>query len=143
MRFLAVVAVAVSMVLSVSGYASEVLKTNQITKDKLGQLVKVEGKTSSFRASRGQRSPNSFFLRDAAGEIRVVIWPEAFKSIPNRKALEMGGTMVRLEAEVAEYREKIELHVPDGEQVTILSGSSSTSSTTGTAASAGLTTTTR
>ncbi len=143
MRFYPSAALVLSLMLPGLACAAESIKTTEVTKDKLGQLVTVEGKTSSFRPSRGERSPNSFFLKDNAGEIRVVIWPDVYKKIANSKSLETEGTSVQLEGEVAEYREKIELHVPDADQVKIGTAGATATPTTVTLSTTAATTTTR
>jgi len=143
MRILAAAALAVSLALPTAVLGAEKVKTNQVTKDKLGQLVQIEGAAGSFRGSKGERSPNSFFLKDDAGEIRVVIWPDVFSKIQNSKALEANGTKVSLEGEVAEYREKIELHVQDADLFKVQGGGAADTATTATATGTSPTTATR
>ncbi|MGI8908893.1 MAG: exodeoxyribonuclease VII large subunit [Candidatus Sumerlaeaceae bacterium] len=110
---------------------AEAVKTSAVTKDKLGQQVTVEGKTSSFRASRGEKSPSSFMLKDSAGEVRIVIWPDIYGQITGKEALEKDGTQVTIEGEVAEYREKIELHLNNASGVKISSDDATTSDSSG------------
>jgi DNA/RNA endonuclease YhcR with UshA esterase domain len=119
-----IAALSLSFVLAVSTTLAPAatVKTTDITKDKLGSPVEVEGKVSSFRASKGEKSPNSFMLKDAAGEVRVVIWPKEYADIKGKEGLGKDGTQVKVEGEVAEYKDKIEVHVKNGSGVTVSGG---------------------
>lgn len=91
-----------------SGSPAAVTPINQITKEKQGQSVVVSGTISGFTASRSERAPNSFQLKDDSAQIRVAIWPDVFTQIP---AVIKDGDKVTVRAEVADFRGNMELHV--------------------------------
>lgn len=141
---IAALAVAISLAALCTPALADKAKVSEVNAEKLGQLVTLEGKTSSFRESRQPRAPNSFMLKDDSNqEIRIVIWPDVFDKIQQKDALKNAGTQVQVEGEVKEYREKIEIHVPDAEQVKVLGAGAADASTTGSATTTGTAQTTR
>jgi DNA/RNA endonuclease YhcR with UshA esterase domain len=109
-------------------------KVSDVTKDKMGSSVTLEGTASGFKASRGEKSPNSFMLKDATGETRIVIWPDTYGKIAGKEGLEKDGAKVTVTGEVAEYREKVEVHVKDAAGVKVTGGAAAgATSTSGTA----------
>lgn len=97
---------------------SPVLSTSAITQDKVGQVVELQGTVKSFQASRSDRAPNSFKLEDAAGTIRVAIWPDVFSKIPDKEQI-TDGAKVRVKGKVAEFRGALEIHVNSPSDVKI------------------------
>ena len=84
---------------------------SSVTKDSVGKEVTVTGKTSSFRPSNQPKAPNSFFLTDSTGQIRIVAWPDVFDQIKDRDVLKTDGTEVVVKGKAAEFKSKLELHV--------------------------------
>lgn len=121
------IATALTVCVCGSIYAADT-KVSDVTKDKIGQTVSLQGTASSFRASKGEKSPSSFMLKDSSGETRVVIWPDVYGKITGKVALEKDGAQVKVDGEVAEYRDKIEVHVKDAASVKVTDGSTSSSS---------------
>jgi exonuclease VII large subunit len=133
------VTAAACLCFAVNGLAAE--KVSDVTRDKLGQEISLQGTVSSFRASKGEKSPNSFTLKDASGETRVVIWPDAFSKVDGKDALQKDGATVSVSGEVAEYREKVEVHVKDASKVKVAGGSAA-AATSGTLSAASATSST-
>lgn len=102
---------------------SQTVPVAQIDKSKVKQTVQVSGTVESFRASRSEKAPNSFKLKDQSGSIRVAIWPDVFNAIPAKDAVKDGAN-VTVKAEVAEFRGAIELHVNQASDVQVAGASS-------------------
>lgn len=100
---------------------------SSISNDNLGEFIAVSGHTKEFYPPPEPRAPYAFLLEDAStATMRVVIWPDIYARVDNHALLEQPGTSVTLTAEVAEYKDKIELHLQDWEEIHIESGTSST-----------------
>lgn len=103
-------AAALILVATLASAQSSSLTTAQITQDKLGQVVELQGTVKSFQPSRSERAPNSFKLEDSAGSIRVAIWPDVFSKISQNAAIR-DGAKVKVKGKVAEFRGALEIHV--------------------------------
>ncbi len=90
-----------------------------IGKEQVGKSVCIEGQVTGFRASRSERAPNSIYMQDASGGIRVCVWPNVYSKLEPKISdqIRTTGTKVLLTAEVAEFRNKVELHLKDAEEV--------------------------
>ncbi len=84
-----------------------------ITKAQTGEFVTIEGTIVDYRASRSERAPHSFYVKNGADSMRVCIWPDIFEKIVGKEKLAAAGGRVKLTAEVSEYNDKIELHLGD------------------------------
>jgi DNA/RNA endonuclease YhcR with UshA esterase domain len=109
-------------------------KVSEVTKEKLRQQVELTGTVESFQASRSERAPNSFKLKDDSGTIRVCIWPDVFEKVQGRDALKPGAK-VSLKGSVAEFRDAIEVHVKAPEDIKI-EGAAATATAPATSSSA-------
>jgi len=100
---------------------------SSISSDNLGEFVAVSGRTKEFYPPPEPRAPYAFLLEDAStATMRVVIWPDIYARVDNHPLLEQQGTSVTLTAEVAEYKDKIELHLQDWEEIRIEPATSAT-----------------
>jgi DNA/RNA endonuclease YhcR with UshA esterase domain len=115
---LAGVTAALLFITAVALGQSSATTTAQITQDKIGQIVELQGTVKGFQASRSERAPNSFKLEDSAGTIRVAIWPDVFSKIPQNSALR-DGAKVRVKGKVAEFRGALEIHVNNASDIQI------------------------
>lgn len=88
-----------------------------ITKAQTGEFVTIEGTIADYRASRGERAPHSFFVKNGADTMRVCIWPDVFEKIVGKEKLAAPGGRVKLTAEVSEYNDKVELHLGDPTEI--------------------------
>ena len=95
---------------------------SDIGNDKLDKTVTVRGTVDSFVASRSEGAPNSFFLKDATGSIRVAIWPDVFNEIPGKERIARGAVLT-VTAVVSDFRGKLELHPKQPGDVLIESSS--------------------
>jgi DNA/RNA endonuclease YhcR with UshA esterase domain len=91
---------------------------SEVGKDKVDATVTVKGSVESFRASRSEKAPNSFFLKDATGSIRVAIWPDVFDSIQGKEKIANGAGLT-VTAKVTEFRDKLELHPAQASDVVV------------------------
>jgi DNA/RNA endonuclease YhcR with UshA esterase domain len=121
------------LVIPYLAFAAETKKVSDISKDNLAQEIAVEGTASSFRASTGEKSPNSFKLKDSSGSIRIVIWPDVFDEIAGKDLLEKDGSHVKAEGKLAEYRDNLEIHVDKADAVKISAAEGGTSTSAETA----------
>lgn len=123
---------ALILVATLSSAESSSLTTAQITQDKLGQMVELQGTVRSFQPSRSERAPNSFKLEDSAGSIRVAIWPDVFSKISQNTAIR-DGAKVNVKGKVAEFRGALEIHVNSPNDIQV-EGASTTPPSTATPA---------
>jgi len=91
---------------------------SEVTRDKLDSMVEISGTVERFSASRSERAPNSFYLKDASGSIRVCIWPDVFEQVASKDALK-NGAQVTVSGRVNEFRGNIEVHVRNATDVKI------------------------
>ncbi len=84
--------------------------------------VTLAGTAAGWKDSWKTTAPNTFYLTDATGSIRVCIWPDDLAEVPPPVAenLKKKGTPIRLSGEVAVFRERVELHVKDGASVGVI-----------------------
>ena len=86
--------------------------TANVTVERAGESVNLTGNVISFNASRSATAPNSFMLRDSAGQTRVAVWPDVFAAVVGREGL-VAGAQVSVKGEVAEFKGRAEVHVKD------------------------------
>ena len=86
--------------------------TADVTVERKGESVNLTGNVISFNASRSATAPNSFMLRDAAGQTRVAVWPDVFGSVVGREGL-VPGAQVSVKGEIAEFKGRAEVHIKD------------------------------
>lgn len=97
-------------VLCLIASAQEPVSISSLNTASIGQTVVVAGEITEFTASRSERAPNSFQLKDSTGQIRVAIWPDVFGQIANSAELK-AGAKVTVRARASEFRSQVELHV--------------------------------
>jgi DNA/RNA endonuclease YhcR with UshA esterase domain len=105
---------------------------SSVAKDSVDKEVTIAGKTSSFRASTQPKAPNSFFLTDSTGQMRVVIWPDVFDQVKDQTPLKTDGSELEVKGKVAEFRGKIELHVANAADIKPKSPAGASKETTAT-----------
>ncbi len=105
----------------------------EVTADKVGSQVTLSGEVTEFRASRSERAPSSFTLKDATGSIRVAIWPDVFNSIAGKDAIKVGAK-VSVTGEAASFRDKVEIHPKAAGDVKVEGAPASAAAPTATAA---------
>jgi DNA/RNA endonuclease YhcR with UshA esterase domain len=91
---------------------------SEVTRDKLDSMVEISGTVERFSASRSERAPNSFYLKDASGSIRVCIWPDVFEQVASKDALK-NGAQLTVSGRVNEFRGNLEVHVREAADVKI------------------------
>lgn len=116
----------------------------KITGDNIGEFVAVQAKVAAFYYPIEPRAPYALLLKDdEGGRMRVTIWSDIFNLINQRDDLKTTGTALTLTAEVAEYNDKLELHLADPAEISIIdSPTSPTAATTPPSETAENTTTT-
>lgn len=84
-----------------------------------GTTVTLAGVASGWKDSWKESAPNTFYLTDATASIRVCVWPNVLKDVPPPvvEGLKKKGTPVRFVAEVAVFRDSVELHIKQAGQV--------------------------
>src|SRR5690606_17577205 len=96
----------------------------------IGEFVTVRGHVAEFYPPPEPRAPYAFDLKEVGGQqMRVVAWPDIYERVDNHQLLKAPGTSVTLTAEVAEYKEKLELHLQDWEEITVEAGTEDTTTT--------------
>lgn len=101
--------------------AAAPISISQVTKDKVGSEVEIAGEVISFQASNQDKKPNSLQIQDPTGKIRVAIWNDAFSKVPDHEKLATG-SKVEVKADVAEFRNALELHVKDASGLKVTAG---------------------
>lgn len=101
--------VCVALLLATGAFAET---TADVTVARSGDSVNLAGNVISFNASRSATAPNSFMLRDAAGQTRVAVWPDVFAGVVGREGL-VAGAQVSVKGEIAEFKGRAEVHVKD------------------------------
>lgn len=116
--------------------AAAPISISQVTKDKVGSEVEIAGEVISFQASNQDKKPNSLQVQDPTGKIRVAIWNDAFSKVPDHEKLATG-SKVEVKADVAEFRNALELHVKDASGLKVAAGTAkAAAASTATAAAA-------
>ncbi|MCX7719179.1 MAG: OB-fold nucleic acid binding domain-containing protein [Candidatus Sumerlaeaceae bacterium] len=105
------------------------IPVSQVTREKMDSTVEISGTVERFTASRSERAPNSFYLKDATGSIRVCIWPDVFSQIASKDALK-NGAQVTVSGKVNEFRGNLEVHVRDAASVQIAGAPSASAGAT-------------
>jgi DNA/RNA endonuclease YhcR with UshA esterase domain len=122
MKFLKTALIAAfAATVTAAGFAQSVA-VSSIGQDSVGKQITVAGKTSSFRGSKQPKAPNSFFLNDGTGTIRVVAWPDVFDQIKIKDSLSVDGTEVEAKGKLAEFKGKLEIHVGNAADITLKGG---------------------
>jgi DNA/RNA endonuclease YhcR with UshA esterase domain len=121
--------------LCVAAFGQGEVQVSQVTKDKIDQSVKIAGSIESFQASRSDRAPNSFKVKDATGEIRVCVWPDVFSQIAGHESIK-NGAKVNLTGKVAEFRGAVEIHVNSASDVQVEGAAATTAAVAATTAAA-------
>lgn len=80
--------------------------------------VSLAGTVVSFQASRSDRAPNSFRLKDATGEIRVAVWNDVLKDIANKDAIK-AGAQLSVKGTIKEFKGALEVHVNSAGDVVV------------------------
>lgn len=100
--------------------AADIVPFTEVKPQRIGEFVTVSGHVAAFYPPPEPRAPFAFSLKDAGGQqMRVVVWPDIFFRVEKHQHLEQPGTTVTLTAEIAEYNEKLELHLQDWEEITV------------------------
>ncbi|MCK4648819.1 hypothetical protein KAT51_04760 [bacterium] len=92
------------------------LKIAQITRGKIGQLIKCEGKIIDIRTFTKGRSLK---ISDGSGDIDVVIWDTDYEKISNKGALQIGRE-VSVQGVIGEYRGKLQVKPRAPEEIKIV-----------------------
>jgi DNA/RNA endonuclease YhcR with UshA esterase domain len=108
--FITAVASVMTICISAASFA-ESTSISSIAKNSVDKEVTIAGKTSSFRPSTQPKAPNSFFVTDSTGQIRVAVWPDVFDQLKDQAAVKTEGSELEVKGKVAEFRGKLEIHV--------------------------------
>ncbi|MCG2678112.1 hypothetical protein L6386_06125 [bacterium] len=92
------------------------LKIAQITRGKIGQLIKCEGKIIDIRTFTKGRSLK---ISDGSGDIDVVIWDSIYEKIPNKEALQYDA-QISVQGVIGEYRGKLQVQPRAPEEIKIV-----------------------
>ncbi len=113
--------------------AGKTTSFDQVKPERIGEFVTVSGTIDAFHLPPEPRAPFAFTLGDGAGRpMRVVVWPDIFERIDKGDLLRSPGTSVTLTAEVAEYNERLELHLQDWEEIDVEAGDQGTTTSVAT-----------
>lgn len=128
------------VVLSCGKSYAQIASISQIQATANGTTVTLAGAAAGWKDSWKESAPNTFFLTDATGSIRVCIWPDDLAEVapPVLEQLKKKGTPVRLKGEIKVFRDKPEVHVKDGGTVNLLSGATPVGAAPNAATSASL-----
>lgn len=87
-----------------------------------GTTMSLAGVASGWKDSWKESAPNTFFLTDATGSVRVCIWPDTLAEAapPVAEALKRKNTPVRFIGEIAVFRDRPEVHIKDGGSVSLV-----------------------
>ena len=102
--------------LSVASFAAT---TADVKVDKVGSTISLSGEVAQFSPSRSERAPNSITLRDAAGQVRVAVWPDVFAQVAGRAGI-VPGAKIAITVQIAEFRGAAEVHVKDAAGLKVL-----------------------
>lgn len=92
------------------------LRIDQITRGKIGQLIKCEGKIIDIRTFTKGRSLK---ISDGSGDIDVVIWDSIYEKISNREALQYDARIL-VQGAIGEYRGKLQVQPRAPEEIKIV-----------------------
>lgn len=105
-----------------TAWAADPVALATITKADIGKNVKVSATIVTFDQPRSERAPYSMSIRDAAGTtMRTAIWRDTYADVAGKEGL-AANAKIEFDAEVAEFREKLELHIKDAASVKVAGG---------------------
>ena len=114
--FISAVVSVMTICLTTASFA-EPTPISSIAKNSVDKEVTIAGKASSFRPSTQPKAPNSLFLTDSTGQMRIVIWPDVFDQVKDQTPLKTEGSELEVKGKVAEFRGKLEIHVANAADV--------------------------
>lgn len=85
---------------------------SELTKDKLGQIVTINGKVTSARKPSTETAPYVFKVSDASGSIDVVFWKDLAGQLAEGQKLDQGD-QARLTGKLSEYRGNLQLQISE------------------------------
>ncbi len=95
---------------SASPGAYSVITINQITAKSIDSTVTIVGQITNIYGPRTPQAPYSFYVTDGTETIRIVIWQNIYKSIPNVSQFTIG-SRVRITGKVRKYQNNLEIHL--------------------------------
>lgn len=102
-----------------------------IVPDNIGEFLPISGQVAVVIPPPEPRAPYGFLLQDKAGDrMKVCVWPDIFARVDNRDLLQTTGSLVTMTAQVVEYKDKLELHVLDWEEIDVVPGAANDDATT-------------
>jgi len=97
----------------------EFTKISSITKDSVGETVKVKGKFASVRAPWNERAPYTCMLKDDSGTIQVVFWSDVFDAL-GVTVDELKNADIEIQSIVNEYRGILQIKVNHPDNIKII-----------------------
>jgi hypothetical protein len=106
--------------------SADTYSISQVLPTAKGTTVTLAGTAGGWKDSWKASAPNTFYLTDATGSIRVCIWPDDLAEVPPPAAdgLKKKGTPIKLTGVVDLFRDKVELHIVDGSTIGLITGPS-------------------
>ena len=95
---------------SASAATDSVIAINQITRKAVDSTVTIVGKITNIYGPRTPQAPYSYYVTDGTETIRVAIWQNIYKGIPNVSQLTVG-SRVRVTGKVNLYYNNLEIHL--------------------------------
>jgi RecJ-like exonuclease len=95
---------------SASTAADSVITINQITRKAVDSTVTIVGKITNIYGPRSPQAPYSYYVTDGTETIRVAIWQNIYKGIPNVSQF-IVGSRVRITGKVNLYYNNLEIHL--------------------------------
>jgi RecJ-like exonuclease len=90
--------------------AGSVTTINQITAGSIDSTVTIEGQITNMYGPSSPQAPYSFYVTDGTETIRIVIWQNIYKNIPNPSQFTVG-SRIRVTGKVRQYRNNLEIHL--------------------------------
>ncbi len=95
---------------SASPGAYSVITINQITAKSIDSTVTIVGQITNIYGPNTPQAPYSFYVTDGTETIRIAIWQDIYKSIPNVSQFTIG-SRVRITGKVRKYHNNLEIHL--------------------------------
>ncbi len=83
---------------------------NQVTASKIGQTVTVKGSIVNAISPSSGTAPYSYYVSDGTETLRIVIWPDIYKAIPDKERFQIEKDVIAT-GEVKEFYNRLEIHI--------------------------------
>lgn len=106
----------------VARYVPDLFPISRISRDRLGETVRVRARIKAVRAPQTERQPWLFTLVDEDGEVDLTVWRDVKSAIPGADGLAEGAA-IEVIAEVTSFRGDLRLTLGSPADLTIISDS--------------------